>query len=79
MTSFAINAFGQVQSFTDIPQSLLDNYEEMGKNDSLLLNEYESQYLNFIFEKSRKDFDFTGKKNFKQACVITREKELRKI
>lgn len=34
----------------------------MGVDDLPLLNCYESAYFNAIFEKSRKDFDFVGKK-----------------
>ena len=52
----------QVLHFDEIPIELLNNLNKMGVNDSSLLNYYESAYFNLIFEKSRKDFDFTDKK-----------------
>ena len=62
MLSCVTYSFGQIPSFTDIPKTLLENLGEMGNNDSLWLNYHESLYLNFIFENSRKDFDFSKKK-----------------
>lgn len=62
MLSFGVNLFGQIPDFKDIPKNILEQLGKMGVNDSLLLNYYESAYFNLIFEKSRKDFDFTDKK-----------------
>lgn len=57
----SMNVFGQVRDFNDIPKEILEQLDKMGVDDSLLLNCYESAYFNVIFEKSRKDFDFSNK------------------
>ena len=62
MLLYAPISFGQVSNFADIPKSLLENIGTLEVNDSMLLNLQESLYFNCIFEKSRNDFDFTGKK-----------------
>ncbi len=48
--------------FKEIPRELLEQLNTMGANESSLLNSYESAYFNIIFKKSRKEFDFIGKK-----------------
>ena len=62
MLSYVTISFGQVSNFADIPKPLLENIGKLGVNDSLLLNLQESLYFNCIFEKSRNNFDFTGKR-----------------
>ena len=58
----SINLLGQARSFNNIPKNILNQLDKMGVDDSLLLNAYESTYFNHIFEKPRKEFDFTEKK-----------------
>ncbi|MBR4839127.1 MAG: hypothetical protein IK005_01475 [Paludibacteraceae bacterium] len=48
--------------FKDIPQDLLENLLRMDFRDSALVTLDEGRYLNVIFENSRKEFDFIGKK-----------------
>lgn len=62
MLFLSINLFGQVQNFRDIPNDILEHLDKMGVDNSPLLNCYESAYFNVIFEKSRKNFDFTDKR-----------------
>jgi hypothetical protein len=62
MLSSAVNLFGQVRNFNDIPKDILEQLDKMGVDNSPLFNCYESAYFNVIFEKSRNDFDFTNKK-----------------
>ena len=40
------------------------NPENLGKDNSCLLNEDESKFLNILFRQKRDSFDFTGKKCF---------------
>ena len=49
-------------SFDDMPKEVIDNFDKMGKDNNLLLNEYEADYLNHTFKSCRGDFDFKGKK-----------------
>lgn len=53
--------FRQVNNFTDIPTELLSQMEKTGVDSSLLLNEYEGKYLNFIFKTNSNDFNLVGK------------------
>ena len=62
MLIFDMKFYGQTPNFEDIPKNILEQLEKMGVDDSSLLNHYESVYLNFIFEKTRNDFDFTNKR-----------------
>ena len=57
-----ISLFGQVRNFNEIPKDILEHLDKMGVDNCPLLSDYESAYFNVIFEKSRKDFDFAGKK-----------------
>lgn len=52
----------QVRDFAEIPIELLSHIEEMGVDSSLILNEYEGKYLNFIFKTDNQDFNLVGKK-----------------
>ena len=52
----------QVHNFAEIPAELLSHLEKMGVDSSLILNEYEGRYLNFIFEIDNQDFNLVGKK-----------------
>ena len=74
MLLYAPISFGQVSNFADIPKSLLENIGTLGVNDSMLLNLQESLYFNCIFEKSRNDFDFTGKKLALFQAVVVKSK-----
>ena len=58
----SINLFGQVRDFINVPKEILERMPEMGKDCSAVLNNYESDYFNVIFNDTRKDFDFAGKK-----------------
>ena len=62
MLLFCTNLFGQVQSFNDIPVEMLNRLNKMGIDNSSLLNEFESAYLNYIFKKEKGEIDFTGKR-----------------
>ena len=44
--------------FSDMPLELLGHFEEMGKDDLPVLNEYEAEYIAFIFS----EFDIKNKK-----------------
>ena len=63
----SIETFGQihnlqVHNFSEIPKDLLENIDKMGVDSSLILNEYEGKYLNFIFKIDVQNFNFVGKK-----------------
>jgi len=63
----SMNEFGQiyelqVRNFSEIPKDLLGNMDKMGVDSSLILNEYEGRYLNFIFKLDPQDFNLVGKK-----------------
>ena len=60
--SLSMSLFGQVRNFKEISKEILEQLNKMRMDSSSLLNCYESVYFNVAFEKSRKDFDFTGKK-----------------
>ncbi len=65
--SMSVSVFGkrhepQVRSFSEIPKDLLENLDKVGTDSSLLLNEYEGRYLNFIFNIDSQDFNLIGKK-----------------
>jgi len=62
MLSLSLNMSGQKPNFKDIPKDILERINKMGIDNSLSLNSDESDYFNVIFEKTRKDFDFTDKK-----------------
>jgi len=52
----------QVHNFAEIPIELLDHLDKMGVDTSSILNEYEVEYLNFIFRIDPNDFNLVGKK-----------------
>lgn len=56
------NLNGQVCCFNNVPNDILKHLNEMGIENSSLLNSYESCYFNVIFQDSRKSFDFSEKK-----------------
>ena len=60
----------QVRDFSEIPKGLLYNIDEMGKDNSSILNECEGKYLNYIFNIDPQDFNLVGK----QVGFITRGK-----
>ncbi len=49
-------------TFEDIPMELLTNFDKMGVDNKLILNDYEAEYLNHTFKSCRGDFDFKGKR-----------------
>lgn len=53
--------FGQVRNFNTIPKAILRQFNNMGVDDSLLLNSDESAFLNEIFKDKLKLFDFANK------------------
>jgi len=52
----------QVRNFSEIPKDLLENIDKMGEDNSLILNEYEGRYFNFIFIIDPQEFNLVGKK-----------------
>lgn len=62
MKVFGQTIFRQVDNFAEIPTDLLSHIEKMGVDSSLILNEYEGRYLNFIFKIDVQDFNLVGKK-----------------
>jgi hypothetical protein len=62
MNVFGQTIFRKVGYFSEIPKDLLDNLDKMGVDSSLILNEYEEKYLNFIFKIDPQDFNLVGKK-----------------
>jgi hypothetical protein len=62
MKVFGQTIFRQVGNFAEIPTELLSNIEKMGMDSSLILNEYEGRYLNFIFKIDIQNFNLVGKK-----------------
>ena len=52
----------QVHEFSVIPIDLLDNLNKMGIDNSSILNDYEIEYLRFIFKIDAGDFNLVGKK-----------------
>ena len=49
-------------TFDDMPKEVIDNFDRMGIDNNLLLNDYEADYLNCIFKSCRGNFDFKGKR-----------------
>lgn len=62
MVSLSANLFAQVVSFNEISIEYISQYDKMGVDDSPLLNEYESDYFNYVYKESLNKFDFSGKK-----------------
>jgi hypothetical protein len=62
MKGFGQTIFRQVNNFAEIPTELLIHIGNMGIDSSLILNEYEGKYLNFIFKVNPQDFNLVGKK-----------------
>lgn len=52
----------KVRNFSEIPEDLLKNIDEMGIDNSLILNEYEGKYFNFIFKIDPQKFNLIEKK-----------------
>jgi hypothetical protein len=62
MKAFGQTIFRKVGYFAEIPTELLSQIDKMGVDSSLILNEYEGKYLNFIFKTDSLDFNLVGKK-----------------
>jgi hypothetical protein len=62
MNIFSQTIFRKVGYFAEIPTELLSNIDKMGVDSSLIFNEYEGMYLNFIFKLNTQDFNLVGKK-----------------
>ena len=58
----SMNSLAQIPVFKDFPKCFLASLNEMGMDESPILNKCESEYFNIIFQCSRKEFDFTDKK-----------------
>jgi hypothetical protein len=50
----------QNSKFEDIPKELIEKLTEMGIDNNIILNSYESQYFNFIFRDL--EINFTNKR-----------------
>ncbi len=50
----------QVRNFAEIPTELLTHMDKMGTDSSLILNEYEGRYLNYIFKTDTLNFNLVG-------------------
>ncbi len=61
MKVFGQTIFRQVGNFAEIQADLLSHIEKMGVDSSLILNEYEGKYLNFIFKVNPQYFNLIGK------------------
>jgi hypothetical protein len=59
---FCLSLLGQVKNFNCDSMYILKQLDEMGVDNSSLLNNYESTYLNIIFKDSSDGFDFMKKK-----------------
>lgn len=57
-----VNISAQIRSFDEIPTNILNQIDKMGVNDSLVLNNYESDYFNVVFKDSLSNFNFSKKK-----------------
>jgi hypothetical protein len=52
----------QVHVFSEVPKDLVDNLGKMGMDDSIILNDQEGQYLNFVFKTEAQGINLAGKK-----------------
>lgn len=52
----------KVRQFSELPKDLLDSIGNMGIDNSLILNEYEGRFLNYIFDIDTLSINLTGKK-----------------
>ncbi|MDR1003459.1 MAG: hypothetical protein LBL97_00405 [Prevotellaceae bacterium] len=52
----------KVGYFVEIPTELLSQLDKMGTDSTLILNEYEGKYLNFIFSLDAMKFNLIGKR-----------------
>lgn len=57
-----MDLYCQERNFNNVNSDILEYFSEMGKNQSVFLNNYESDYFNEVFKSSRNEFDFTDKK-----------------
>ena len=71
--------FGQAQDFKDIPQDLLEDLLKMDFRDSSLITPEEGRYLNVIFENSRKEFDFRGKRLASSQAAVVKSKAVKQL
>jgi|GEM_PF-868848 hypothetical protein len=54
--------YPQVKDASEIPDDILRSGDKMGVDDTSVLNEYEANYLNFVFKINPEDFNLTNKK-----------------
>ena len=52
----------QVRDFSEIPQGLLYNIDEMGIDDNLLLTELEGKYFNALYQIDKQEYSLCCKK-----------------
>lgn len=62
MLVFSMNIFGQVRESYSIPTELRKHLDEIGVDDSTILNSYKSDFLDEVFKDSLKMIDFIGKR-----------------
>ena len=62
MILLSVELFAKRSNFNEIPVENISQLDKMGIEDSLLLNEYESDYFNVVYKDSLNRFDFSGKK-----------------
>ena len=51
----------QFRNFAEIPTELLTHIDKMGTDTSLIINEYEGRYLNYVFKTDNQNFNLVGK------------------
>jgi hypothetical protein len=52
----------KIAKFNEFPQEILEQMNKMGINECPILTQMEGMYFNILFQNSRKNFDFCGKK-----------------
>ncbi|MDL2323359.1 hypothetical protein LJC52_05155 [Bacteroidales bacterium OttesenSCG-928-A17] len=51
-----------LSEYENVPKTFLECLEEMGRDTISTLNDFESKYFNFYFQKDKETFDFHKKK-----------------
>jgi hypothetical protein len=60
---FGMNLYSQIDTyFEDFPKEILEQIDKMGTDTSSTLTTIEGMYFNVLFQQSRNNFDFCGKK-----------------
>lgn len=61
LMSFTIMLHGQENSIEDVPKSIIQCLDKVGKDSSIVLNVCESTYLDYYFQRQRGSFLFENK------------------